>query len=145
MILIIGPAYSGKREYAAKLLSGKEKLPAGEIFPLREGDRMNLSADRDVMVTEVQKYVTQETDPDDLDALADSLCGRAVILTASETGAGIVPVDAAARRIREMQGRFLSILASRADSVVRVFYGIPEVLKCSFQADSDAGSRGSGK
>ena len=76
-----------------------------------------------------QELVTEEMDEDALEALADSLCERASVLTASETGAGIVPVGAGARRIRENQGRLLQMLARRADSVVRVFYGIPEVIR----------------
>ncbi len=113
MILIIGPAYSGKREYARRIFSektGREALP-------------------EEILTEVQEPVLEEMDEEALTALAGTLCRRAVILTASETGAGIVPIEKAMRKKRENQGKLLSLLASRADSVIRVFYGIPEVIK----------------
>ena len=128
MILIIGPAYSGKREYAREFIT-RQKSQLADGKPAAPGcpsGREEGSAD---VLAEVQELVTEEMDEDALEALADSLCERASVLTASETGAGIVPVGAGARRIRENQGRLLQMLARRADSVVRVFYGIPEVIR----------------
>lgn len=116
MILIIGPAFSGKREYALRILR-------------REEDQCPEKASSANLLTEVQELVSEDMDEGQLRALADSLCERGRILTASETGAGIVPVSYRERRIREMQGRLLCELSGRADIVIRVFYGIPEVLK----------------
>ena len=129
MILIIGPAYSGKREYAREFITRqKSQLADGEttMIECTAPDQGEESAG---VLAEVQELVTEEMDEDALEALADSLCERASVLTASETGAGIVPVGAGARRIRGNQGRLLQLLARRADSVVRVFYGIPEVIR----------------
>ena len=51
-------------------------------------------------------------------------------LTCDEIGGGIVPLDPFERRWREETGRALGILAAdRHVRVVRVWYGIPEVLK----------------
>lgn len=135
MILIIGPAFSGKREYARCILEEKRILPGSisRIRPEEEAASETISAaDADweeLILTEVQEMVREEMEEQELLALADSLCRRARILTASETGAGIVPAESSLRRRREKQGRLLSMLAQRADSVIRVFYGIPEVLK----------------
>ena len=131
MILVTGPAFSGKREYARSILSGKVKIPGGRAgltdgFMHREGESFP-----EEILTEVQEMVEAQMDEASLAALADSLCRRSSILTASETGAGIVPTDRVLRRKRELQGRFLCILAQRADCVVRVFYGLPEVIKPS--------------
>ncbi len=114
MILIIGPAYSGKSEYAHEILercfSGNGKI-----------------------LTEVQEMVSADNSDhesgDSAERIADILCSRAQILTASETGAGIVPMGADKRRERELQGKLISALARRADCVIRVFYGFPEILK----------------
>lgn len=131
MILIVGPAFSGKREYAGSILSGMAEQPAGKELP-RKGSHFGAGVQaHDKILTEVQEMVTEEMDEASLAALADSLCERASILTASETGAGIVPVDGSLRKKREKQGRFLAILSGRADCVIRVFYGLPEVLKGS--------------
>ena len=47
-----------------------------------------------------------------------------------EIGGGIVPLDPAERRWREETGRALGILAAAPDTrVVRVWYGLPEVLR----------------
>ncbi len=108
MILIIGPAFSGKMRYARSLL---------------------LTAAEEEILPEVQDMITDETRDGDIESLADYLCEGAKILTASETGAGIVPVDPKERRIRELQGRLLQELVRRAERVIRVFYGIPETLK----------------
>lgn len=133
MILIVGPAFSGKREYAQSLLSERANLwtRAG----LKQGGLLlrDREAFRREILTEVQEMVSEKMDQAALDALADSLCEKASILTASETGAGIVPIDGTLRRKREVQGRFLTLLAQRADCVVRVFYGLPEVIKGSLE------------
>ncbi len=110
MILIIGPAFSGKMKYAKSLL-----LTATE-------------AEKEIL-SEVQDMITDKMQDGDMESLADRLCEGAKILTASETGAGIVPVDPKERKIRELQGRLLQELVRRADRVVRVYYGIPETLK----------------
>ena len=53
----------------------------------------------------------------------------AVVCT-DEIGGGIVPLDPFERRWREETGRALGILAADASTrLVRVWYGIPEVLK----------------
>ena len=54
----------------------------------------------------------------------------AAVLTCDETGSGIVPLDPFERRWREETGRALGILCADARTrLVRVWYGLPEVLK----------------
>ena len=65
---------------------------------------------------------------EDLEALADELT-QYEIVTASELGGGVVPVDPREREARERAGRLACLLAARADTVIRVFCGIPKVLK----------------
>ena len=63
-----------------------------------------------------------------LEALADRLAAHeAVILT--EEGGGVVPADPVQRAAREAAGRLACLLAERAGCVVRVFCGLPLVLK----------------
>lgn len=99
MIFITGPQYSGKRTFAAKL----------------QGSR----------VLEVQTLAAKA---EDIEALAAQLAGYDIV-TASETGGGVVPVDAAQRLEREKAGRLACLLAARADCVVQMFCGIPTVIK----------------
>ena len=54
----------------------------------------------------------------------------AAVLTCDEIGGGIVPLDPFERRWREETGRALGILAAAPGTkLVRVWYGLPEVLK----------------
>ena len=63
-----------------------------------------------------------------LPALADKLAQYDVV-TATEVGGGVVPIDPAQRAAREAAGRLACLLAERADCVVQMFCGLPTVLK----------------
>ena len=107
MIFITGPLYSGKREYACKILGcGEAELQSCAIW-------------------DVQDLAVQ---CGDLAALADELSQYEVVI-ATEVGGGVVPVDAGERVGREAAGRLSCLLARRAECVVRVFCGLPVVLK----------------
>ena len=64
----------------------------------------------------------------DLEALADRLAAREVVIL-TEEGGGVIPADPAQRAAREAAGRLACLLAERAGCVVRVFCGLPLVLK----------------
>lgn len=107
MILIIGPLYSGKREFARHLLNcDEEELSARAVW-----DVQALAADCA-----------------DLPALAERLAEMEVVI-ATEVGGGVVPVEKDQRMAREAAGRLTCLLAKKADTVVRVFCGLPMVLK----------------
>ena len=107
MIFITGPLYSGKRDYACQLLGcGPEELADRAVWDVQE-----LAAGRA-----------------DLEALAEELAGREVVI-ATEVGGGVVPIDAGERAAREAAGRLSCLLAQRAERVIRVFCGLPMVLK----------------
>lgn len=107
MILITGPRYSGKREYACRLLDcGMEELAGRAVWNAEELAK----------------------DCADLPALADRLAEHEVVI-AAETGGGVVPVTAGEREAREAAGRLACLLAQRAERVVRVFCGLPVDLK----------------
>ena len=107
MIFITGPLYSGKREYACQLL-GCER---SELSEHAVWDVQNLAAGRA-----------------DLQTLAEELSRQEVVI-ATEVGGGVVPVDAEERAAREAAGRLSILLARRAEKVIRVFCGLPVILK----------------
>ncbi len=68
---------------------------------------------------------------DECRRLADGLngLGGPVVFVANEVGLGIVPDNARARAFRDHAGRLNQLLAARADRVVLVTAGLPQVLK----------------
>ena len=106
MIFVTGPLFAGKQEYIQKALGLSDAEFAARAV-------------RDV----------QELAPGaDLPALADRLAEKDVVI-AAELGCGLVPIDRAEREKREAAGRLACLLAARADTVVRVCCGLPQVLK----------------
>lgn len=109
-MLVVGPLYSGKRSAVRQLLGwDEEELERRAVWDVQE-----LAAARQ----------------DDLELLAEELAAHEVVI-ATEVGGGIVPVDPEERAAREAAGRLSCLLAERADTVVRVFCGLPMVLKGS--------------
>lgn len=107
MMLITGPLWSGKRAFACRVLGcASEELSTRAVW-----DAQDLAADCE-----------------NLEALAEELSAREAVLM-TEVGAGVVPMDPAQRASREAAGRLACLLAARADCVVRVFCGLPLVLK----------------
>ena len=107
MMLITGPLWSGKRAFACRVLGcTPEELSSRAVW-----DAQDLAADCE-----------------NLEALAEELSAREAVLR-TEVGAGVVPADPAQRASREAAGRLACLLAARADCVVRVFCGLPLVLK----------------
>ncbi len=104
MIFITGPLYSGKHAFAQTL--GGKCADAAEYLPAGCTDEAALTA------------------------LADSLAEYDIVI-ATEIGGGVVPTDPAQRAEREAAGRLACLLAARASTVVRLFCGIPTILKGS--------------
>ncbi len=107
MVFVTGPLYSGKRDFVKEWLHWDEEMM------------------RQNAVWDVQDLAAG---CDDLKTLAETLAKKQVVI-AAEVGGGIVPADAKDRAAREAAGRLACLLAKQADTVIRVFCGIPTVLK----------------
>lgn len=114
MIFVTGPLFAGKRTFIRTAL--------------------NLSAEE---FEQKAVWDVQELAKGDLDALADRLCAYEIVI-ATEIGGGVVPIDAAERAHREAAGRLACLLAARADTVVRVCCGLPQLLKGTLPDSANA-------
>ena len=108
MIFVTGPMFSGKRAYLKSVLNlSDEEFAERAVWNVEE------------LVGE--KAVT-------LESLAEGLASKEIVI-ADEIGCGLVPLDASEREKRERAGRLACILAERADTVIRVVCGCPQILK----------------
>lgn len=107
MIFVTGPLFAGKREWVRTALGLSQEEMAKRA------------------VWDVEQQAAQASD---LEVLASELSMWEIVI-ASEIGGGVVPVDPAERKAREAAGRLSCLLAQRADTVVRVYCGLPQILK----------------
>ena len=122
MVLLIGGAYQGKTAYAKQTYG----LRDADIFTC-EGETLNLSVP---CLRHLERFaracVRAGKEPPDEKARLD-LHGK--ILICEDISCGVVPMDAEAREWREAVGRMNAALAARADTVTRMFCGLPMELK----------------
>ena len=117
MIYIFGPYAAGKREYVR------------ETFGYTEADFSTKAEDNCRVLYDAQQLASKVGNrPEELEKLAEQLCRKEVVI-ATETGCGVVPIDAAEREAREAAGRLSILLAKRAQKVIRVWCGLPESLR----------------
>ena len=122
---------------AAEAVEVEEAAGAVEIAEAAEAVEIAEAAETDGVVGAAEAAEAVGNSPSPLDdlqeklrSLADSLSQKEVVI-ATETGCGVIPLDPRERRNREAAGRLSCLLAERAETVVRVCCGIPQVLKGS--------------
>ncbi len=106
MIFITGPLYAGKKDYIRTALGlGEEEF-------------------REKAVWDVQELALTDSP----EALAEALARHEIVI-AAEIGGGLVPVAPEEREKREAAGRLSCLLAEKAETVIRVCCGLPQLLK----------------
>lgn len=125
-MLIIGGAYEGKTEYAAKVLgiSESEILDGGvcginEIYAARAMKNFHMLVKR---LTEDNKNAV-----DFIDELYSK--NPRITIVSNEIGCGIIPIEKSDRIWREETGRACCRVAELSDTVVRINCGISSVIK----------------
>ena len=126
MELIFGGAYQGRLEYA----QSKYDLRDEDIFFCSE-DKAEIDLSKPAIYC-MEKFllacIREGRNPaDEFKNISDALTDRIVICT--DISQGIVPVDKALRLWREETGRAMVKLAKDAQSVTRIFAGLPLTLK----------------
>lgn len=134
MRVVIGGAYNGKRKFVKNFLSKKE---TNHIFSF-EGEipKGNFSKNDIVVIGSfeilIQQYVDQQED-EIVSVVYEQLIKLEemtnVICICTDIGRGIVPLDKNERKLRDTCGRLYQKLFSKSESICRIWYGIPQVLK----------------
>jgi adenosyl cobinamide kinase/adenosyl cobinamide phosphate guanylyltransferase len=128
LILIFGGAYQGKLQYALERYCLTEadvcqcddtvaSMPKGKI--VNGLDKWILALVKAGMNAEAMEAEIRRLTEQNLDA----------IIICDDISCGVVPVDADLRKWREAAGRSLMMLSHSADEVIRLFCGIPTILK----------------
>lgn len=126
MVMITGGAFQGKRTLAKRL------------YGLADSDIKNGAecAFEDVFtaaaISEYHELVRRLIKENvNVSEFTERLCREnphAVIIM-NEVGCGIIPLEKSERLYREEVGRAGCVIASHSETVLRVFCGIPEVIK----------------
>ena len=139
MYVILGGAHNGKRKYVEKLIA---QLPAKELI-VCEGHLPKLAN-----IKENERYIISNFEQMILPYLHEpeekaaqqifnqiiQIAERAELFcVCTDTSRGVVPLKKEARQLRDTCGRLYQKLCNDAQTVVRVWYGIPQILK----GDSD--------
>ena len=117
MVLILGGAGAGKKEYARSL-------------GFRDADFTTDVSDGKPVLYDLETLVRGTDVP--LDALL-----KKKLILCREVGSGVIPLDPDEREWREAVGRLCCALAKEATAVVRVVCGVPIVLKGELPCISD--------
>ena len=113
MILIIGGASAGKMTYLRSLGYSEAEISRGEL-------------DERPALYGLEALVRR--DPAAAEALYPRLVEKEAVVC-QEVGLGVVPLDPEDRAYREAVGRLCIRLAARADRVVRLVCGVPQIIK----------------
>lgn len=135
MQVIIGGAYNGKRKFV------KEKLLNNSSMNIHffEGEipRNNMFSKEDIVVIgNFEKIILQNVHLDE-ELIAEEVFNlikqlnqqAQLICICTDIGRGVVPLLKEERKLRDTCGRLYQKLFSESESIIRVWYGIPQVLK----------------
>ena len=125
MVLIIGGAYQGKLKYALE----RFKLPESDVYRCGESDT---GVPRGKVVYGLENWILAliKADIDVAGKVREFIDLNAdAVVVCRDISCGVVPSDAVLRKWREDVGRTLAALSMDASEVIRLFCGIPAVIK----------------
>lgn len=130
MHIVFGGAFNGKRQYV------KDRLE-GQVAQWNEGRLPEPSATEiNIVIAGLELWVKQQLEQGFTEEYLMEQVKKTVgreqtqqtwILT--DLNRGIVPTERIEREMRDVLGRIYQFLFAEADSITRIWYGIPEKLK----------------
>ena len=131
MHIVFGGTCNGKRDYVKQLLAGRRydwfegQLPAAGGLSVTAG---------------VEQWIKRQLDDGRPEGEAAEEVLQAVrgeqIWILTDLHRGIVPADPLERKVRDATGRLYQQLFNRADTVTRIWYGIPQTMKGAEQFEN---------
>ena len=123
MIFIFGGAWQGMEEYA------REAYGVQKIVPVSEDGEIDFSGDA---VNKLERFVLRcvrngQSSVECFEQMYDQW--KDLVLIGSDISCGLVPMEAETRALREENGRLNSYLAQKSEHTIRLFCGLPQVLK----------------
>ncbi|MBK3495671.1 bifunctional adenosylcobinamide kinase/adenosylcobinamide-phosphate guanylyltransferase [Viridibacillus sp. YIM B01967] len=133
MHVFIGGAYNGKRQYVRSWLEEQGKQDIAWL----EGELPMVMPEAATIVVAGLEHVLADKLEMDEDTLAAEFieqlkvldASRELIVIVTEMGRGIVPIEANARKLRDVCGRFYQQLFKISPQITRIWYGIAEPIK----------------
>lgn len=134
MQAIIGGAYNGKRQYVRECL--KDVHDEHVFFFEGEIPEAEFTKDDYVVIGNFEKILEPLFNLEEVEMVEvvmekieklDETTNLICICT--DIGRGIVPLSTEDRKLRDGCGRLYQKVLSKSETVVRVWYGIPDVLK----------------
>ncbi len=135
MQVVIGGAYNGKRRFVKEVFLknhiGKQHFFEGEI-PIGG----HFQKEDAVIIGSLELLILQKSHLDE-EAIAEDIFNRLskleqqanIICICTDIGRGVVPLEREERVMRDACGRLYQKLFSKSERVIRIWYGIPEILK----------------
>lgn len=140
-LIFLATARPGDEEMAARIAAHrKERGPAWRtkeeplaVAPFLEAARPGQVVLVDCLTVWLANVMAEREDQEEaeMERLASAVAAAeaGLVLVANEVGLGIVPVNALARRFRDLAGRLNQMVAARATEVVLVTAGLAHRLK----------------
>jgi len=131
MQAIIGGAYNGKRKFVREQLG--EHLAFFFEGEIPEGP---FTKEEYVVIGGFEKFISQYNELSE-DEIVEELMKKLMkldettnlICICTDIGRGIVPLSKEERHLRDTCGRLYQRIFEKSEKVIRVWYGIPELLK----------------
>ncbi|MCL2478278.1 MAG: bifunctional adenosylcobinamide kinase/adenosylcobinamide-phosphate guanylyltransferase [Treponema sp.] len=126
MILIFGGAYQGKLAYAVQRFN----LSEADIYRCSEND--TAMPQNKKAIYEIDKWIlalikNKINAEESMERFI--VYNNNSIVICNDISCGVVPIDPELRAWRETVGRSLAALSQKSDEVIRLFCGIPSIIK----------------
>lgn len=133
MQIIIGGAYNGKRKYVAEQLEGQAVDWCDDL----EHCNINNEHTENLVITDLEKQIEpflhlpeKETAEVFFNKIVkNGFKYKSIYVIIEDIGRGVVPIVSEKRKMRDVLGRLYQLLFAESQTIIRIWYGIPQKIK----------------